>query len=118
MDFDTLTVVTLLTPENPRELTDAERDALQDRHLAHLADLHAAGILLAAGPTDGGSRLRPVRGFAILTVEPAKALALMSEDAAVTAGVFTLEAVAWMVPSGALSFAPTLFPRSMSDVAG
>ena len=117
MDFDRFTVVSLLTPEVPPALTDSEREDLQDRHLSRLADLHDEGVLLAAGPTLGAD-LRPVRGFALMAVEPDQALALLGDDAAVRAGVFTLSAVSWMVPAGAVSFASTFFPRSIADVAG
>ena len=40
MDFDRYTVVLLVTPENAPQLSEEERDRLQDAHLDHLADLH------------------------------------------------------------------------------
>ena len=50
MDFDRYTVVLLVTPENPPQLSEYEAARLQDAHLSHLADLHDRGELLAAGP--------------------------------------------------------------------
>jgi len=44
----------LLLGPNPPELGEEEVNALQDAHLAHLAELHDAGHLLAAGPLLGG----------------------------------------------------------------
>ena len=50
MDFDRYTVVLLVTPADPPQLSEDEADRLQDAHLSHLADLHDRGVLLAAGP--------------------------------------------------------------------
>jgi len=116
MDFDRYTIVLLLTPDHPPELSDEEADRLQDAHLSHLADLHDRGVLLAAGPLgDPGSR-RHYRGLSILRCDPDEALRLKGEDPAVRAGVFELEAMSWMLPAGAIHFTPTFFPRSTDDV--
>jgi hypothetical protein len=50
MDFDRLTITLLELRDEAPELTPEQQDALQDAHMAHLADLHEAGYLLAAGP--------------------------------------------------------------------
>jgi hypothetical protein len=118
MDFDRYTVVLLLTPENPPQLTDEEAERLQDAHLSHLARLHDEGILLAAGPLGEPSGRRHYRGLSILRCEPDEALRLKGEDPAVQAGVFELEAMPWMMPAGAIHFTPTTFPRSTADVRG
>ena len=116
MDFDRCTIVLLLTPDHPPELSNEEADRLQDAHLSHLADLHDRGVLLAAGPLgDPGSR-RHYRGLSILRCDPDEALRLKGEDPAVRAGVFELEAMSWMLPAGAIHFTPTFFPRSTDDV--
>lgn len=44
MEFDKLTIALLLSGPT------LNTDAIQDAHLAHLASLHDAGELLAAGP--------------------------------------------------------------------
>lgn len=116
MEFDHFTLVSLLSPEVEPRLTEVERDRLQDLHLSNLADLHDAGVLLAAGPTVGPPN-RTVRGYAILNVDPGAALTLMGEDAAVRAGVFELGAIVWMMPAGAMTFTPTVFPRSVAEAA-
>jgi uncharacterized protein len=116
MDFDRYTIVLLLTPENPPQLSDEEAGRLQDAHLSHLAELHERGVLLAAGPVGDPSGERYYRGLSILRCEPDEALRLKGEDPAVQAGVFELVAMPWMLPAGAMHFTPTSFPRSTDDV--
>src|SRR5438105_2859473 len=114
MEFDRYTIsLLLLRPEAPR-LSDDEEAALQDAHMAHLADLHEAGHLLAAGPLLGppGERFR---GLSILNVAPEEALALKEADPAVRAGVYSILVLPWMVPGGAMTFSSTRFPRSMTE---
>jgi uncharacterized protein YciI len=93
--LDTYTIALLTTPDAP-QLDAAAATTMQSRHLAHLASLHEAGHLLAAGPLRDPEGL--LRGLAILNVEPARALALERDDPAAQAGVFAVEAVPWMLP--------------------
>ena len=116
MEFDRYTIVLLLTPEHPPELTEEERTRLQDAHLDHLASLHDQGVLLAAGPVGDPSGERYYRGLSILNVEPEEALRLKGEDPAIQAGIFEMVAMPWMLPAGAIHFTPTTFPRSTDDV--
>ena len=110
MTFDEFTISLLVSGPTPNE------DALQDAHLAHLAALHDAGSLLAGGPlSDPAGELR---GLSILNVPPDEARRLKEADEAVRAGVFSVRVMPWRIPSGALSFSPTFFPRSMRDVTG
>ena len=44
-----------------------------------------------------------------------RARELLERDPAVRAGVFSVQVFSWMVPVGAMSFAPTCFPRSMQE---
>jgi uncharacterized protein YciI len=101
----------ILRPDAPI-LDEEAATRLQDAHLAHLADLHDAGFLLAAGPLFD----EKFRGLSILNVEPERALALTERDPAVIAGRFTVKVIPWMVPAGAISFAKTHFPRSAGEV--
>jgi uncharacterized protein YciI len=114
MEFDAFSIV--LLQENPDWAgLDAEAArALQDAHLAHLAELHDAGHLLAAGPLDDATYI----GLSILSVGPDEARALKEADPAVQAGRFTITVIPWMVPAGAIAWAPTFFPRSVADVLG
>ena len=114
VQLDRFTIALLiLRPDAP--ILDEEAAArLQDAHMAHLADLHEAGVLVAAGPLFD----EKFRGLSILNVEPERALALKEQDPAVIAGRFSVKVIPWMVPAGAMSFAKTRFPRSISEVEG
>jgi uncharacterized protein len=111
MDFDTFTVVLLTRPPDAPVLSEAEANAMQDRHLAHIAGLADTGALVAAGPV-GDERYR---GVSILTVPPEEALALKAVDPAVQAGLYELTALRWQVPAGAVRFERTRFPRSVAE---
>ena len=117
MQFDTYTITLLLLRDDAPQLSEAEEVALQDAHMAHLADLHEAGHLLAAGPVLGEPD-RKLRGFSILNVDPERALELKSADPAVRAGRYRIEAHAWTLPSGLMSFTPSHLPRSVAEVRG
>ena len=112
MDFENFSVVLLILRDDAPELSETEAAALQDAHMSHLADLHEAGHLLAAGPLFDGH----FRGLSILNVSPEAALALKAADPAVRAGKYDVKVMPWMVPSGAVEFSPTHFPRSMAEI--
>lgn len=116
MEFDRYTVALLRTPPDAPRLDAAAATAMQSRHLAHLASLHDAGHLLAAGPLRDPAG--DLRGLSILGVEPEQALELKRSDPSVQAGVFTVQAVPWLLPAGLISFTPGFMPRSVADVTG
>ncbi len=114
MEFDHYSIALLiLRPEAP-ELDDEAAAALQDAHMAHLADLHEAGHLLAAGPLSD----EKFRGLTILNVEPERARELKEQDPAVQIGRFSVKVMPWMVPAGAMTFSRTRFPRSVAEANG
>lgn len=110
LSFDELTVALLVSGTRPNDAR------IQDAHLAHLAHLHESGVLLAGGPLSDPTG--ELRGLSLLNVPPDEARRLKEEDEAVRAGVFSVRVMPWMIPAGAVSFAPTFFPRSMKDVTG
>lgn len=114
MDFDSFTVVLLVHRPDAPELAEAEANALQDAHMAFLADLHDAGKLLAAGPVRDPES--DVRGISLLPVGVEEALRLKAEDPAVKAGVYRLVALPWVTPTGAMHFTHTRMPRSIAEV--
>jgi uncharacterized protein len=118
VQFDSFSIVLLYRNPDAPELTDEQGDALQDAHLDHLASLHEAGHLLAAGPTAAGNPDEELRGVSILNVDPERARELKEADPAVRAGIFTLKILPWMVPAGAIRHTPTRFPHSIADVRG
>ena len=117
MKFDRYTITLLLLRPDAPSFTDDEEAALQDAHMAHLAELHEAGHLLAAGPVLGAPD-RELRGFSILNVEPERALQLKSNDPAVRAGKYRIEAYPWILPQGLMAFSPGRLPRSMAEAQG
>ena len=114
MDFDRYTI-TLLIHRADGPLLDAQAAAeLQDAHMSHLADLHEHGYLLAAGPLSDDT----FRGLSILNVDPDRARELKEADPAIRAGIYSIKAISWIVPAGAMLFTPAHFPRSMAEVGG
>jgi uncharacterized protein YciI len=109
--FDRYTITLLIRNPDGPQLDDEAAAALQDAHMGHLAGLHDAGDLLVAGPLLGD----PYRGLSILRVDPDRARELKERDPAVRAGVYTITAIPWMVPAGAMQFAPARFPRSVAE---
>ena len=116
MQFDHYTVTLLVLRPDAPAMDDAAAEALQSEHLAHLADLHDQGLLLAAGPLLGPAD-REFRGLSIWKLEPEEVLHVVTEhpDPSVVAGRFNQLVIPWMVPAGALAFAHTFFPRSVDD---
>jgi uncharacterized protein YciI len=114
MDFDRYTIALLLLRPDAPVLSAAEEDALQDAHMAHLAELHEAGHLLVAGPVLGDPD-RAFRGLSILNVEPQRARELKERDPAVIAGRFRVEVYPWIFPRGLVAFSKGRLPRSMAE---
>jgi len=112
VQLDRFTIALLILRPDAPNLDQEAAARVQDAHMAHLADLHEAGYLLAAGPLFD----EEFRGLSILNVEPEHALALKEQDPAVKAGRFSVKVIPWMVPAGAMSFAKTHFPRSTAEV--
>ncbi|TMK78245.1 MAG: hypothetical protein E6G45_07080 [Actinobacteria bacterium] len=114
MQFDRYTISLLILRPDAPELDDEAAAALQNAHMAHLADLHEAGHLLVAGPLAD----EKFRGLSILNVEPERARELKEQDPAVQAGRFSVKVMPWLVPGGAMVFSPTRFPRSIAEAEG
>lgn len=106
----------VLRPDAP-QLDEKAEAALQNAHMAYLAELHEAGHLLAAGPLLGAPN-REFRGLSILNVGPEQARALKEQDPAVRAGRYSVTILPWMVPGGAMAFSATRFPLSMAEAMG
>ena len=114
MTFDRFTIALLVLRPDAPQLDEQAAGELQEAHMSHLADLHEAGYLLAAGPLSD----EKYRGLSILNVDPERARELKEADPAVRAGRFSVEVIPWMVPGGAISFAPAHFPRTLAEAAG
>jgi uncharacterized protein YciI len=112
MKLDSFTIALLILRPDAPKLDEEAAARLQDAHMAHLANLHDAGYLLAAGPLFD----EKFRGLSIMSVDPERALALKEQDPAVIAGRFSVKVIPWVVPAGAMTFARTHFPRSTREV--
>ena len=114
MDFDRYTITLLIHRADGAHLDPQAATDLQDAHMRHLADLHERGYLVAAGPLSDDT----FRGLSILNVDPDRARELKEADPAVRAGIYSIKAIPWIVPAGAMHFTPAHLPRSMAEVAG
>ena len=114
MDFDRYTITLLIHRADGPSLDAQAAAELQDAHMSHLADLHERGYLLAAGPLLDDT----FRGLSILNVDPDRARELNEADPAVRAGIYSIKAIPWLVPGGAMRFTPAHFPRSMAEAGG
>jgi uncharacterized protein len=117
MQFDRHTLVLLVRPPDAPALSEAEADALQDRHLAFRAGLREQGYLVGGGPLVDQDDER-LRGISIMSVDPETARRLSEEDPAVQAGRLAVEVMTWMVPAGNVRFDDVPPPRSMAEAAG
>ena len=114
MEFEKFTISLLIRRRDAPAMSEVEQAALQDAHMAHLADLYDTGHVLAAGPVLGDSA-RALRGFSILNVDLDQALDLKEQDPAIRAGWYRVEVHRWILPAGLIAFTRGRLPRSMAD---
>lgn len=114
MRFDRYTVILLtLRPDAP-VMTDDEAADLQDRHLAHGAELQDRGVILARGPFTDQDDER-FRGFSVWSVDPETARRYAAADPAVQVGRLAVEVMTWMMPAGNIQFSQVQAPRSIAE---
>src|ERR687896_2594536 len=92
--FDVYTLVLLRRPPDAPEMSDAELDALQARHLAYRADLHRQGVLVVNGPLSEQSDVA-LRGLSIFACDLAEARRLTEADPPVIAGRLAYDVMEW-----------------------
>ena len=108
-DMKAYQFVTLTRNPDRPDLDSAVLADIMTGHLAHLDSLYAAGIIRLVGPFGDD---RNMRGLALLDVpDSATAMAHMSVDPSVQAGIFILDSRPWWGPasidlSGAAPNAP------------
>jgi uncharacterized protein YciI len=83
--FDVYTLVLLRRPPNAPQLSDAELDALQSRHLAYRAELRRQGVLVVNGPLGEQTDIT-LRGLSIFACGLDEAARLNDGDPSVQAG--------------------------------
>ena len=114
MKFDRYTVILLtLRPDAP-VMTDEQAAELQDRHLAHGADLQERGLVLARGPLTDQDDER-YRGYSIWSVDQETARAHAAADPAVRIGRLAVNVMTWMMPAGNIEFHKVRPPRSIAE---
>lgn len=114
MTFDRYTVILLtLRPDAPA-MTDEEAADLQDRHLAHGADMQERGLVLARGPLVDQDDER-YRGFSVWSVDQETARGYAEADPAVKIGRLAVTVMTWMMPAGNIQFAKVRPPRSVAE---
>lgn len=111
LQFDKFTVIMFeRNPSAPR-LDEKTFGSIRDEHLARVAQLHESGKILAAGPFLA-ERDEKLEALIILKTNAPDAQKIFQADPFVKAGIWTFKTLIWMVPTGAMSFARTHFPRS------
>ena len=101
--FDVFTLVLLRRPSDAPEMSDAELDALQARHLAYRADLRRQGVLVVNGPLAEQSDTT-LRGLSIFTCGLEEAARLSDADPSVRAGRLAYDLMEWWVGADSLAF--------------
>jgi uncharacterized protein YciI len=101
--FDRLTVVHLVRPPHPPEVSDADAERIQGEHLDYLRSLAERGVMPAHGPCREQDDPR-LRGICLFTVPPDEVRRLMAADPWVRMGRLAVEIVEWWTPAGTLPF--------------
>jgi uncharacterized protein len=102
-EFEVYTLVLLRRPADAPEMSDAELDALQTRHLAYRANLRREGVLVANGPLGEQSDVR-MRGLSIFACDLHEAKRLSDGDPSVQAGRLAYDVMEWWVAAGTMAF--------------
>ena len=108
--FDVYTLVLLRRPSDAPQMSDAELDALQARHLAYRAELRRQGVLIVNGPLAEQSDVS-LRGLSIFACGLDEAARLSDGDPSVQAGRLAYDLMEWWVAADSLAF-----PRAQDPV--
>lgn len=102
MELVPTTLVLLRRPADPPAMSEAELDALQERHLAHLAALKEAGRIAVSGPF-GDQPDESWRGMCLYRTSIEEARELAEQDPSVVAGRLAVDVFTWWTRKGALA---------------
>ena len=102
-EFDVYTLVLLRRPQDAPNMTEAELDVLQAKHLAYRAQLRNDGMVVANGPFDAQSDVS-LRGLSIFTCDLDEARRLSDLDPLVQVGRLAYDVFEWWVAAGTLAF--------------
>jgi uncharacterized protein YciI len=104
--FDVYTLVLLRRSSDAPEMSDAELDALQARHLAYRSELRRKGVLVVNGPLAEQSDTT-LRGLSIFACDLDEAAGFSDADPSVQAGRLAYELMEWWVAADTLAFPGT-----------
>jgi uncharacterized protein YciI len=110
-DLDSCTLVLLRRREGAPDLPEAELDAIQERHLAHLRAMRECGAMAVAGPF-GDQTDERLRGMCLYTAGLDEARDLAEQDPAVRAGRLAVDVLTWYFPRGEVTFGRTTPTRT------
>jgi uncharacterized protein YciI len=103
-EFETFQLILLVRAPTWKKLPEAEGEALQAQHIAHLTRMGESGKAVVCGPF-GDQKDVAFRGACIYRVGSAdEARALAEQDPTVKAGQLRIEAVTWYVQKGVMIF--------------
>lgn len=102
-ELESRAFVLLRRPPGAPPLADDEAEALQERHLAYLEELAAAGKLVGAGPFSDQPD-ESLRGLCVMATTLDEARELMEQDPSVRAGRLSVEAMTWWTRKGTVRF--------------
>jgi uncharacterized protein YciI len=101
--FDVYTVVLLRRSADAPQMSDAQVDDLQARHLAYRAELRRQGVLVVNGPLAEQSD-ESLRGLSIFSCDIDEAARLTDADPSVQAGRLAYDVMEWWMAAGSLAF--------------
>lgn len=103
-EMESFQLVLLVRAPTWQKLPDADAQALQKAHIAHLTRMGEEGKAVACGPFSDQAD-PTLRGACVYRVgSAAEARALAEEDPVVKAGQLRIEAVTWWVGKGYMTF--------------
>ncbi len=100
--LDAWTMVLLRRPSTAPQMSEAELDALQERHLAFWDSLYGKGLLVH-GPVSGQPD-DSIRGFGLWSRPVGEVTALVDQDPSAVAGRLVMEVFTWYSLPGKLRF--------------
>ena len=115
-EFEQYTLVILKRVPSAPEISEAEKEALQAKHIAHLTKMGETGKAMVCGPF-GDQRDQGLRGGCIYRLPIEEARRLAEEDPVVKAGRLQIEAVTWYVGKGYMTFPKAPPPEKAGPAA-
>jgi uncharacterized protein YciI len=103
VDLESFELVVLRRPPDATEYDEETLDRIQSEHLAYLASLREAGLIVTNGPVldHPDESVRGLTFFRAGSMDEARRLA--EEDPAVRAGRLVVDVMTWWCPAGTMT---------------